>query len=159
MQLWDLSGWAWSWVWTRGFWVSLGCGPNGMGTPLVVQWLGLCPSTAGNVGSIPGWRTEIAESPGNLPQPLLTKRFVFTLMIAFDSQDCHPWEPQLPMRTQGPERLPDLPEVTQQVGRGDGEEASSTQGPNPGLYPGPWWLAGWGWGWGNRFYFSNFSSP
>ena len=92
------------------------------------------------MGSIPGQRTKIPKSPGNLPQPPLTKRFVFILVISFDFQDWHPWEPQLQMRTQGPERLSDLPEVTQ-VRRGDGEEASSIQGPNPGLYLAPWWLA------------------
>ena len=84
------------------------------------------PSTAGNMGSIPGQRTKIPKSPGNLPQPLLMKPFVFTLVISFDSQDWHPWEPQLQMKTQGPERLSDLPEVTQQVRCGDREEASST---------------------------------
>ena len=29
------------------------------GTSLTVQWLGLCNSTAGGMGSIPGWGTKI----------------------------------------------------------------------------------------------------
>ena len=32
------------------------------GTSLVVQWLGLCTSTAGDVGSIPGWGTKLPHS-------------------------------------------------------------------------------------------------
>ena len=30
-----------------------------LGTSLVVQWLGLCASTPGDMGSIPGQRTKI----------------------------------------------------------------------------------------------------
>ena len=32
------------------------------GIPLVVQWLGLCTSTVGGPGSIPGWGTKILQS-------------------------------------------------------------------------------------------------
>ena len=32
------------------------------GTSLVVQWLSLLPSTAGGVGSIPGWGTKIPNA-------------------------------------------------------------------------------------------------
>ena len=31
-------------------------------TSLVVQWLGLCTSTAGGTGSIPGWGTKILHA-------------------------------------------------------------------------------------------------
>ena len=31
-------------------------------TSLVVQWLRLCPSTAGGTGSIPGWGTKIPHA-------------------------------------------------------------------------------------------------
>ena len=33
-----------------------------MGTSWVEQWLRLCASTAGGVGSIPGWRTKIPHA-------------------------------------------------------------------------------------------------
>ena len=33
-----------------------------MGTSLAVQWLGLCASTAGGRGSIPGWGTRISHA-------------------------------------------------------------------------------------------------
>ena len=33
----------------------------GYGDFLVVQWLGLCASTAGGPGSIPGWETGILQ--------------------------------------------------------------------------------------------------
>ena len=32
--------------------------PFSQGTSLVVQWLGLCASTAGGIGPIPGWGTK-----------------------------------------------------------------------------------------------------
>ena len=32
------------------------------GESLVVQWLGLCASTAGGQGSIPGWGTKIPQA-------------------------------------------------------------------------------------------------
>ena len=32
------------------------------GTSLAVQWLGLRASTAGDTGSIPGWRTKILHA-------------------------------------------------------------------------------------------------
>ena len=32
------------------------------GSSLVVQWLGLWPFTAGSMGSIPGWGTEIPQA-------------------------------------------------------------------------------------------------
>ena len=35
---------------------------NRLGTSLAVQWLGLCASTAGVMGSIPGRRTKISEA-------------------------------------------------------------------------------------------------
>ena len=33
-----------------------------IGTSLAVQWLGLCASTAGGMGSIPGWGTKIPHA-------------------------------------------------------------------------------------------------
>ena len=33
-----------------------------IGTSLAVQWLGLCASTAGGAGSIPGWGTKIPHA-------------------------------------------------------------------------------------------------
>ena len=33
-----------------------------MGTSLVVQWLRICASTAGGMGSIPGWGTKIPHA-------------------------------------------------------------------------------------------------
>ena len=33
-----------------------------MGTSLEVQWLGLCASTAGGTGSIPGWEAKIPHA-------------------------------------------------------------------------------------------------
>ena len=33
-----------------------------MGTSLEVQWLGLCVSTAGDLGLIPGWGTRIPQA-------------------------------------------------------------------------------------------------
>ena len=33
-----------------------------LGTSLVVQWLGLCASTAGDMGSIPGRGTKIPQA-------------------------------------------------------------------------------------------------
>ena len=33
-----------------------------IGNSLVVQWLGLCVSTAGGTGSIPGWGTQILQA-------------------------------------------------------------------------------------------------
>ena len=35
---------------------------NKRGTSLAVQWLGLCPSTAGGTGSSPGQRTKIWQA-------------------------------------------------------------------------------------------------
>ena len=35
-----------------------------MGNSLVVQWLGLQASTAGDPGSIPGWETKIPQLRG-----------------------------------------------------------------------------------------------
>ena len=35
---------------------------GGPGTSLVVQWLGLRVSTAGGLGSIPGWGTKILQA-------------------------------------------------------------------------------------------------
>ena len=32
------------------------------GTSLVVQWLGLCASNAGVIGTIPGWETKILHA-------------------------------------------------------------------------------------------------
>ena len=32
------------------------------GTPLLVQWLRLCASNAGDVGLIPGWGTKISHA-------------------------------------------------------------------------------------------------
>ena len=34
-------------------------------TSLVVQWLRLCTSTAGGMGSIPGWGTKIPQAAAN----------------------------------------------------------------------------------------------
>ena len=36
-----------------------------LGNSLAVQWLGLCVSTAGGPGLIPGWGTEIPQAPWN----------------------------------------------------------------------------------------------
>ena len=33
-----------------------------LGTPLVVQWLGLCASNAAGMGSIPGWGTKVPHA-------------------------------------------------------------------------------------------------
>ena len=35
---------------------------DGLGTSLAVQWLGLCTSTAGSMGSIPGWGTKMPQA-------------------------------------------------------------------------------------------------
>ena len=35
------------------------------GASLVVQWLRLCASTAGGMGSIPGWGTKIPHDAGS----------------------------------------------------------------------------------------------
>ena len=37
------------------------------GTSLVVQWLRLCTSTAGGMGSIPSWRAKIPHGKKNFP--------------------------------------------------------------------------------------------
>ena len=39
-----------------------------IGTSLVVQWLGLCTSKAGDMGLVPGWGTKIlhAKWPKNI---------------------------------------------------------------------------------------------
>ena len=40
-----------------------------LGSSLVVQWLGLCPSTAGGTGSIPGQGTKIPHALRCSPPP------------------------------------------------------------------------------------------
>ena len=42
-----------------------------METSLVVQWLRLCASTAGNVGVIPGWETKIPHAKGHSQKNIL----------------------------------------------------------------------------------------
>ena len=43
------------------------------GTSLAVQWLKNLPSNAGDVGSIPGWRTKIPHAAGQLSLHAATK--------------------------------------------------------------------------------------
>ena len=38
---------------------------------LAVQWLGLCSSTAGDLGSIPGWGTKILQAAWSKKKKIL----------------------------------------------------------------------------------------
>ena len=42
-----------------------------METSLVVQWLRICASTAGDVGLIPGWGTKIPHAIGHSQKNIL----------------------------------------------------------------------------------------
>lgn len=43
---------------------------------LVVKWLGLCTSTAGGTGSIPGWRTKVLPRNSVKKKEKLTARYL-----------------------------------------------------------------------------------
>ena len=53
-----------------------------METSLVVQWLRLCASTAGDVGLIPGWGTKIPHAIGhsqkNIPYASILLTYYYT---------------------------------------------------------------------------------
>ena len=55
-----------------------------LGTPLAVQWLGLCSSTAGGMGMIPGWGTKIPPCCGVQSKFFLFKRKEETKYINAD---------------------------------------------------------------------------
>ena len=56
-------------LWALGAWKDLFIQQIGFGNSLAVQWLGLCASTAGGLGSIPGGGTEILHAA----QPKINK--------------------------------------------------------------------------------------
>ena len=62
------------------------------GTSLVVQWLGLRASTAGDTGSIPGWGTKIPHASCPIPPPKKEREVisekVFTLSYESEDQGC-----------------------------------------------------------------------
>ena len=55
-------------VWQVLCWVSNDSKASGTGTSLVVQWLILCASSAGDTSSIPGWGTKVLSSHGVQPK-------------------------------------------------------------------------------------------
>ena len=61
-----------------------------IGTSLVVQWLRLHTSTAGGVGSIPGWGTKIPHAMGRSQKKKKKKEFTDKLLESiseFNNQD------------------------------------------------------------------------
>ena len=58
------------------------------GTSLVVQWLGLCASTARDMGSIPGWGTKIPHATWH-SLPIAKKEFSKPSLLIPLHDQCH----------------------------------------------------------------------
>ena len=56
------------------------------GNSLLAQWLGLCASAAGGMGSIPGEGTKIPQAMQHGQKTPKTKKLMFAVFFSFDSR-------------------------------------------------------------------------